>query len=113
MGGVLQDYLPLKGHISASSPADLEMLLWQAIEAPVRDTAPDGAGPVEHRNQGDNILTSPELNRDTEWFGTKIGFLDGMRFYGAIPEVNNCRHGACSSPSDCRTMRPDASLQPM
>ena len=48
----------------------------QKIEAPVRDTIPDGSINVEERDTTP-ALKSKELNRDTEWFGTEIGFLDG------------------------------------
>ncbi|KAK9812525.1 hypothetical protein WJX73_005960 [Symbiochloris irregularis] len=61
------------------------------IEAPVRDTAPDGLKVNVEDRDTDQFLRSKEANKDTEWFGTEVGFLDGMRFYGAIPEVNNCR----------------------
>ncbi|KAK9867394.1 hypothetical protein WJX84_011296 [Apatococcus fuscideae] len=62
------------------------------IEAPVRDTIPDGARPVSERDtESGQLLRSKEFNRDTEVFGTEIGVADAMRFMGAIPEVANCR----------------------
>ena len=49
----------------------------QKIEAPVRDTKPDGAKLNVEDRDNDDVLRSKELNRDTEWFGTEVGFLDG------------------------------------
>ncbi|KAK9818461.1 hypothetical protein WJX74_005135 [Apatococcus lobatus] len=65
---------------------------YSKIEAPVRDTIPDGSKPVAERDtESGGLLRSKEFNRDTEVFGTEVGVADAMRFMGAIPEVANCR----------------------
>jgi len=42
-------------------------------------------------------MTSPELNKDTELFGTEVGVADAMRFQGAAPELINSRYNLCYS----------------
>ena len=68
-------------------------MLWQKIEAPVRDTIPDGGSPVSERNWGQEKL-NPQLKSD-QWnpdreFGS-TGLVDSFRFAGAIPEIANSR----------------------
>jgi hypothetical protein len=66
---------------------------YSRIEAPVRDTIPDGGKPVSERNWGQEDL-NPELRDNTpEWKppGSDISAADAMRFAGAIPEVANSR----------------------
>lgn len=68
---------------------------YSKIEAPVRDSIPDGGKPVADREWGQNQLNqqlkSKESNPDTEILGTEVGGADAMRFTGAIPEVANSR----------------------
>ena len=53
--------------------------LVQKTEQPARDR--QGVDSYEERTgKGDDVLTSPELNRDTELFGTEVGVADAMRF---------------------------------
>ena len=68
----------------------------QTIEAPVRDTIPDGGPPVSDRNLGQedlyNDFTSDRWNPDRKALGTKVGLVDAFRFTGAVPEVVNSRY---------------------
>lgn len=51
----------------------------QKTEQPARKR--EGVDSYEERTgKGDDVLTSPELNRDTEIFGTEVGVADAMRF---------------------------------
>lgn len=51
----------------------------QKTEQPVRDR--QGVPKYEDRkSKVDDVLTSPELNRDTELLGTEVGVADAMRF---------------------------------
>jgi len=63
---------------------------YQKTEQPARER--QGVDKYEDRiGKGDEVLTSPELNRDTELFGTEVGVADAMRFQGAAPELINSR----------------------
>lgn len=63
---------------------------YQKTEQPARKR--EGVDSYEERTgKGDDVLTSPELNRDTELFGTEVGVADAMRFQGAAPELINSR----------------------
>lgn len=46
----------------------------------------------ERKSETDDLLTSPEANRDTELLGTEVGVADAMRFQGAAPELINSRY---------------------
>ena len=46
----------------------------------------------ERKSQVDDVLTSPEANRDKEILGTEVGVADAMRFQGAAPELINSRY---------------------
>ena len=65
---------------------------YSKIEAPVRDTIPDGGKPVDQRNWGQEDL-NPDLKNDQllKPFDSDISAADAMRFAGAIPEVANSR----------------------
>ena len=58
----------------------------QKIEAPVRDSIPDGGKPVAERTWGQNELNkelkSEAFNPDTKILGTEVGGADAMRFTG-------------------------------
>ena len=45
----------------------------------------------ERKSETDEVLTSPEANKDTEVLGTEVGVADAMRFQGAAPELINSR----------------------
>ena len=63
----------------------------QKTEAPVRER--QGVESYEERkSEVDDVLTSPEANKDTELFGTEVGVADAMRFQGAAPELINSRY---------------------
>ncbi|KAK9839359.1 hypothetical protein WJX84_000482 [Apatococcus fuscideae] len=55
------------------------------------DTGSVGPEPEMAQSRADDLLKSPEANRDTELFGTEIGVADAMRFKSAAPEIINCR----------------------
>ena len=62
----------------------------QKTEAPARKR--EGVESYEERkSEVDDVLTSPEANKDTELFGTEVGVADAMRFQGAAPELINSR----------------------
>jgi len=62
----------------------------QKTEAPARNR--QGVESYQERkSEVDDVLTSPELNKDTELFGTAVGVADAMRFQGAAPELINSR----------------------
>jgi hypothetical protein len=65
---------------------------YSKIEAPVRDSIPDGGKPVSERNWGQEEL-NPALKADEALkpLGSDISAADAMRFAGAIPEVANSR----------------------
>jgi hypothetical protein len=65
---------------------------YSKIEAPVRDTIPEGGKPVNQRNWGQEQL-NPALKEDQDFkpLGSDISAADAMRFAGAIPEVANSR----------------------
>jgi hypothetical protein len=62
----------------------------QKTEAPARER--QGVPEYKDRkSEVDDVMTSPELNKDTELFGTEVGVADAMRFQGAAPELINSR----------------------
>jgi hypothetical protein len=65
---------------------------YSKIEAPVRDSIPDGGKPVDQRNWGQEEL-NPALKADQKLKppGSDVSAADAMRFAGAIPEVANSR----------------------
>lgn len=63
---------------------------YEKTEAPARKR--EGVESYEERkSEVDDVLTSPEANKDTELFGTEVGVADAMRFQGAAPELINSR----------------------
>lgn len=61
----------------------------QKIEKPARKR--EGVDSYEERKgKGDDVLTSPELNKDTELFGTEVGVADAMRFQVLPDALNSC-----------------------
>lgn len=77
--------------------ADKSKDAYQKIEEPVRTTGPGldietvGPQPEAAQSRADELLKSPEANKDTELFGTEVGVADAMRFKSAAPEIINCR----------------------
>ena len=66
----------------------LELL--QKTEQPARNR--QGVESYDARkSETDEVLTSPEANKDTEVLGTEVGVADAMRFQGAAPELINSR----------------------
>lgn len=64
--------------------------LSQKTEQPARNR--QGVESYEERkSETDDLLTSPEANKDTEVLGTEVGVADAMRFQGAAPELINSR----------------------
>ena len=78
----------------------------------MRDTKPDAQQKnVEDRDQ-DQLLRSKELNRDTEWFGTEVGFLDGklpalcgstvrLVLHCLDLQIMTCKRKLCKKTSSC------------
>jgi hypothetical protein len=65
---------------------------YQKIEAPVRDSIPDGGPPIREReNELDREIVASDGNREKEILGTEVSIADAFRFKGALPEVANCR----------------------
>jgi hypothetical protein len=65
---------------------------YQKIEAPVRDSAPDGGPPVREREtEFDREIMQSAGNKEKEILGTEVSIADAFRFKGALPEVANCR----------------------
>lgn len=64
---------------------DRGMATMQKIEEPVRSGGPGldietvGPQPEQAQSRADELLKSPEANRDTELFGTEVGVADAMR----------------------------------
>jgi len=65
---------------------------YERIEAPVRDTVPDGGPPVAERRQGrDDMFIQEDGAAEKKVLGTEVALPDIMRFNGAGPEVINSR----------------------
>lgn len=82
---------PTSNRTHASIPLRKRGCISQKTEAPVRER--QGVESYEERkSELDDVLTSPEANKDTELFGTEVGVADAMRFQGAAPELINSRY---------------------
>jgi len=68
---------------------------YQKLEAPVRTEFPEGlqVGPdvADRQTRADEIFKSDAANPDRVILNTDVGFLEMMRFKGALPEVLNSR----------------------
>lgn len=65
---------------------------FQKIEAPVRDSAPDGGPPIREREtELDREIVASDGNREKEILGSEVSIADAFRFKGALPEVANSR----------------------
>jgi len=75
------------------SPSVLTSIVFAAeIEAPVRDSAPDGGPPIRERaTEFDREIVTSAGNREKEILGSEVSIADAFRFKGALPEVANCR----------------------
>jgi len=79
----------------AAARASTENDSYQKLEAPVRTEFPAGVqvGPdvKDRQSEADDIFKSDALNPDRQILGTDVGFLEMMRFKGALPEILNSR----------------------
>ncbi|CAL8460614.1 g143 [Coccomyxa elongata] len=68
---------------------------YQKLEAPVRNEVPEGiqVGPdvKDRQTEADDFFKSDAVNPDRQILNSDVGFLEMMRFKGALPEILNSR----------------------
>jgi len=82
----------VQGAPGISVPDNKQVDSYERIEAPVRDSVPDGGPPVAERREGrDDMFIQTDGAAEKRALGTEVAFPDIMRFNGAGPEVINSR----------------------
>lgn len=82
----------IQGAPGVSVPDNNQKDSYERIEAPVRDSVPDGGPPVAERREGrDDMFIQIDGAAEKKALGTEVAFPDIMRFNGAGPEVINSR----------------------
>lgn len=87
--------LPSRSHTVVPKASNTENDSYQKLEAPVREEFPEGmqVGPdvKDRQTLADDIFKSDAANPDRQILNSDVGFLEMMRFKGALPEVLNSR----------------------